>query len=120
MLTLLDKKVYYDQFRLLSALQFGLVSLGIVILLAGVWIVSIKTDAPQVEVEAEVVDSLPDDEAYQETSTEEALMDERPTPSDLKRRIVEFSRALLSSDDGLRGLSIGIAASSPGECALRS
>lgn len=36
--------IYYNQWGMLSGLQIGLVSLGTCILLAGVWIVSIKNN----------------------------------------------------------------------------
>ncbi|EPQ60636.1 hypothetical protein GLOTRDRAFT_135286 [Gloeophyllum trabeum ATCC 11539] len=42
--------VYYDQFSLLSTLQLLLVSLGIVVLLAGVWVVSVYAGAGGVDV----------------------------------------------------------------------
>lgn len=45
-ISILSGLIYFDQWALLSALQIGLVSLGTIVLLAGVWIVSIKVPDP--------------------------------------------------------------------------
>lgn len=47
--------IFYDQWDQLSALQFGLVALGTAILLAGVWIVSLKA-APKCDTEEREMD----------------------------------------------------------------
>lgn len=43
--SIITSLVYYDQFKLLSDLQVGLIVLGTIILLAGVWIVSLGTSS---------------------------------------------------------------------------
>ncbi|KAH9824974.1 hypothetical protein DFH28DRAFT_1091439 [Melampsora americana] len=43
--SIITSLVYYDQFKLLSDLQIGLIVLGTIILLAGVWIVSLGTSS---------------------------------------------------------------------------
>ncbi|TFK57080.1 hypothetical protein OE88DRAFT_1715847 [Heliocybe sulcata] len=48
--SIINGLMYYDQFSLLSTLKLCLVSLGIVILLAGVWVVSVYAGAGGVDV----------------------------------------------------------------------
>lgn len=45
--------VYYDQFALIPPLHLGLVILGIVVLLAGVWIVSVNSESGDPESDSE-------------------------------------------------------------------
>ncbi|KIY71649.1 hypothetical protein CYLTODRAFT_418711 [Cylindrobasidium torrendii FP15055 ss-10] len=61
--SILNGLVYFDQFELIPPLYLGLVSLGIVILLAGVWVVSIHSgeggegsDSDESDTESAVID----------------------------------------------------------------
>ncbi|KIM85197.1 hypothetical protein PILCRDRAFT_66375, partial [Piloderma croceum F 1598] len=56
--------VYFDQFALISPLHLGLVAVGIIILLVGVWVVSIQAGGGGVDVDRwkEGGESLSDDE----------------------------------------------------------
>jgi hypothetical protein len=58
--------VYFDQFSLISPLHLGLVVVGIVVLLAGVWVVSIQAGSGGVDVDRwqEGEQPLSDDVAY--------------------------------------------------------
>ena len=110
--------VYYDQWRLLSALQFGLVILGMVVLLVGVWVVSLKTaDDSLAANEEEVTPLVPD--------AEDIMIDMTGYSSDED----ELDDKKLEDETGLaaikrffafetRGFSIGIGASSPGTSLL--
>ncbi|KAM0793572.1 hypothetical protein ACM66B_001008 [Microbotryomycetes sp. NB124-2] len=97
--------IYYDQWDELAAWQFVLVALGTILLLSGVWTVSLKT-------EAEMAPSMSDE------ASESALAD-----SDHEHGhgavIAEPDSYLSDSEEEPaewipKGLSIGIAASSPG------
>jgi len=43
--------VYFDQFALISPLHLGLVAVGIIVLLVGVWVVSIQAGGGGVDVD---------------------------------------------------------------------
>ena len=45
--------VYFDQFSLITSLHLGLVSVGIAVLLAGVWVVSIHSEPPPADTSDE-------------------------------------------------------------------
>ncbi|KZT30582.1 hypothetical protein NEOLEDRAFT_1082700 [Neolentinus lepideus HHB14362 ss-1] len=68
--SIINGLVYYDQFSLLSVLQLWLVSLGIIVLLAGVWVVSMYAGAGGVDVGPWHEEEGEDDEALDEISTE--------------------------------------------------
>lgn len=110
--------VYYDQWRLLSALQFGLVSLGIVVLLVGVWVVSLKTaDEPvtlaDVEESTPLVaepDTMIDMTGYS-SEEEDDDDDKKENRLDVIKKFFAFEA---------RGFSIGISASSPGQWFTRN
>lgn len=55
--------MYYDQWSRLTPLQDGLMSLGIAILLGGVWIVSIKSPAEEVTEDIDLDECSSDEEA---------------------------------------------------------
>jgi hypothetical protein len=82
-----------------------------VVLLTGVWIVSIKSNGSRGAAEVDIREDVNPEMALEE---EEAAMDMGSSSSDLKNRFAGFSKTLLS-EEGPRGLSIGISASSPGE-----
>lgn len=154
---ILNGLVYYDQVKLLSGLQIGLVVLGTAVLLTGVWVVSIRAGSPgpssQVDDEddsATVVDEEAADHAATETtpligstSSRVAFNDEptsidyhdgsvgeddeeddeewsdeereRRRKNDFKRTIEQVYRMFVDEEhSGVRGLSIGLGAASPG------
>ena len=100
-------------------------SLGIVVLLAGVWIVSIKSSDAPVEgdsidmhdteegEEDDLFDGEGEDDAYE--LDEDDRSPEEETFGDLKGRIAHLYQAFLLDQAGPpRGFSVGISASSPG------
>lgn len=102
-------------------------SLGIVVLLAGVWIVSIKSsDAPAEGESIDLTDTEEEDEddallsgndedgdAYELEESDHSPEEE--TFGDLKRRMSHLYQAFLLDQAGPpRGFSVGISASSPG------
>lgn len=135
--------MYYDQWSRLTPLQDGLMSLGIAVLLGGVWIVSIKSPAEEItedidmdecssdeesaflssrrrssrhslDAEAGEDYDIGDDEENEETTADTQLHKEE-TFGDLKTRIASLYQAFLTDQAGPpRGFSIGISASSPG------
>jgi len=119
---------YYNQWSMLTGLQDGLMCLGIGVLLAGVWIVSIKSTDEEVEEHDLVQVSDEDDEDADESDgllrrqdgfdedDEEAIRSpDEETFGDLKSRIANLYQAFLLDQAGPpRGFSVGIAASSPG------
>lgn len=132
--------MYYDQWNRLTPLQDGLMSLGIAILLGGVWIVSIKSPAKEVTEDIDLDECSSDEEATFLSSRQRGSRDsfdveagedyddddEEPergamqshkeeTFGDLKTRIASLYQAFLTDQAGPpRGFSIGISASSPG------
>lgn len=98
--------IYYDQWDELSGLQFGLVSLGTVILLAGVWTVSIKAE-PKCDLEDEDEDLVAPASAAGFTDEPESLLVllDNSDSDDSDEEPVEWIP---------RGLTIGIGAASPG------
>lgn len=132
--------MYYDQWNRLTPLQDGLMSLGIAVLLGGVWIVSIKSPAEEVtedidldecssDEEAAFLSShrrssrdsldietgVDDDEDDEEEREDMQHHDREETFGDLKTRIASLYQAFLTDQAGPpRGFSIGISASSPG------
>ena len=102
---------------MLSSLQIGMVCLGMVLLLAGVWVVSLKSDAP-VESESAVVDS-PEMAATARLSESEPLLGSQrmaDDESDDEDDDDEEPQWLSGLFDQVRprGFSIGIGAASPG------
>lgn len=94
--------IYYDQLDALSSLQIGLVTLGTVILLAGVWIVSLRAEASK-QKDSAAKPLLPGPGAYSEEPESDG--DEES----------ERSCDHVAPGEWLpRGLSIGISATSPG------
>ncbi|EGG03447.1 uncharacterized protein MELLADRAFT_65591 [Melampsora larici-populina 98AG31] len=55
--SIITSLVYYDQFKLLSDLQVGLIVLGTIILLAGVWIVSLGTSSTTTSSSSSIIAS---------------------------------------------------------------
>lgn len=134
--------MYYDQWSRLTPLQDGLMSLGIAVLLGGVWIVSIKSPAEEVVEDIDMDECSSDEEAGFLSSTRssfdiesgERYRDEfqdgddeeqegqngiqqhrEETFGDLKHRIAALYQAFLNDQAGPpRGLAIGISAASPG------
>ncbi|KAK4705451.1 magnesium transporter, partial [Phenoliferia sp. Uapishka_3] len=93
--------IYYDQWDMLSSLQIGLVSLGTVILLAGVWIVSNKAERKEAKEK-----SLSHTQFGALAFTEEPQSDGDESDADsILSGPVEWIP---------RGLTIGIGAASPG------
>lgn len=116
--------MYYNQWRQLSPLQDGLMSLGIAVLLAGVWVVSIKSsdepregdniDMTDTEEEEDGLLSREDDEDAYEVDDDDRSPEEE-TFGDLKGRIAHLYQAFLLDQAGPpRGFSVGISAASPG------
>ncbi|KAM0749825.1 hypothetical protein T439DRAFT_326722 [Meredithblackwellia eburnea MCA 4105] len=93
--------IYYDQWDMLTNLQFGLVSLGTAILLAGVWIVSIRNDTKD---EAKVVTGQRGSFGAGPL-TDEPESDGEDSDASSMQGPVEWIP---------RGLTIGIGAASPG------
>ncbi len=69
--SILNGLVYFDQFALIPPLHLGLVSLGIVILLGGVWVVSIQSG----EGDADSWSEEPDEEMLEDLHTSSHLGD---------------------------------------------
>ena len=95
--------------------------LGIAVLLAGVWIVSIKSAADDEDEELSLLDATEDysdlEAGAEEPSTpiEQDMHADEETYTDLKSRIANLYQAFLLDQAGPpRGFSVGIAASSPG------
>ncbi|KAK4055116.1 hypothetical protein OIV83_000396 [Microbotryomycetes sp. JL201] len=95
--------IYYDQWDELSAWQFVLVALGTVLLLSGVWTVSLRTAAEA----AASVSGEASESAVADSDQEHDHVFQEPDSylSDSEDEPVEWLP---------KGLSIGIAASSPG------
>lgn len=162
--SILNGLVYYDQVRLLSALQIGLVVLGTAVLLSGVWVVSIRAGSPapglrddeeeevrsvgDIEAGSEVeatertpligstattshvafsdeptefaADPFDGEEDEEEEGDEEEGWDEeererRRKQNEFRRTIEQVYRMFVDEEhSGVRGLSIGLGAASPG------
>lgn len=133
--------MYYDQWNRLTPLQDGLMSLGIAILLGGVWIVSIKSPAEEIVEDIDMDECSSDEESaflssrhrdsrdsfdveagedYEEDDEANVTggamqLHKEETFGDLKNRIASLYQAFLVDQAGPpRGFSIGISASSPG------
>lgn len=158
---ILNGLVYYDQVKLLSGLQIGLVVLGTAVLLTGVWVVSIRAGSPapdsqggdDEEEEGTVVDeeamaeaatettpligssssrvafqdepiAIEDEDEEDEDEGEEGWSEEEREErrkNDFKRTIEQVYRMFVDEEhSGVRGLSIGLGAASPGALASRS
>lgn len=106
--------VYYDQWVLLAPIQIVFMSLGIVVLFVGVWIVSLKTTDETVEIgeadssERTPLMAEPADIEYDESSDSDDELNGRQAKglAAMKRFFTEARP---------RGFSIGIGASSPGK-----
>lgn len=112
-----DITVYYDQLDMLSSLQIGMVCLGMFLLLAGVWVVSLKSDPPA-EPEAVAVAEAPEMAATARMSESEPLLGSRAIEddSDYGSEAEDEPQWLSGLFDQVRprGFSIGIGAASPG------
>lgn len=133
--------MYYDQWSRLTPLQDGLMSLGIAILLGGVWIVSIKSPAEEIVEDIDMDECSSDEESaflsprhrttrdsfdveagedYEEEQEDDEEREgmqshKEETFGDLRTRIASLYQAFLNDQAGPpRGFSIGISASSPG------
>ncbi|KAK7468896.1 hypothetical protein VKT23_003393 [Stygiomarasmius scandens] len=73
--------VYFDQFALISPLHLGLVCLGIVVLLAGVWIVSIQAGGGGVDFAA-----WNSEDEISAVDEEESCIESTPPPATISSR----------------------------------
>jgi len=122
--SIINGLVYFDQFSALSTRNLLLVILGIAILLGGVWVVSIQTNADVAELagaesedlaESPTVSRRPshavDEELALGSPIEElSIPGVASRPSVMKRRYP----SLLGPESGSGGFSIGLSPSSPG------
>jgi len=120
--SIINGLVYFDQFAVLSTTNLLLVMLGIAVLLAGVWVVSIQTNADAAELlaeaEAEELVESPtvsrrashavDEEVAIGSPIEDSSSPVVASRPSMKRRYP----SLLGPDSG--GFSIGLSPSSPG------
>ena len=84
--SIVNGRVYFDQFSLIPLLDLGLVGLGIVVLLGGVWVVSIQSGGKEMDIEpwSESGDEIGDAtyESLGETSGRRRPQIERETASE--------------------------------------
>lgn len=109
--------IYYDQLELIAPVHLMLVAVGIVILLAGVWIVSIQAGKGVVEVatewEEEVMDAIEDPlppslaAAMEQQTTSTSAPTRHPSSPTLRPRARMVSEPLLSSLGHHRDFSSG-------------
>lgn len=120
--SIINGLVYYDQFGALSGLHIGLVVVGIVVLLGGVWAVSVTSrEGGGVEPGTWKV-TEEEEEADEEMEEGEAgaveALDERHSPFDGRspsRRRTRYGSLLgREGQGGSLSLSIGLSPTSPG------
>ena len=79
--------VYFDQFSLIPPLHLGLVGLGIVVLLGGVWVVSVQSEGKELDVEPWSESGGEDGDAAYE-SLGEASGRQRPRTVQMERETI--------------------------------
>lgn len=100
--------VFYNQWSQLSPLQISMLCVGITVLLAGVWIVSLQPG------DASSNDAAGDDEDGVELFEEDPDNYDWELSQPIKRSKLDSVKRMLL-EDAPRGFRIGLAASSPGE-----
>ncbi|GAA96943.1 uncharacterized protein L969DRAFT_90346 [Mixia osmundae IAM 14324] len=115
--SILNGLIYYDQWNQMTILQLLLVLLGVIVLLTGVWIVSLKSgqsDPARPEEQPLLPNDTTQDNEVSDAGWSYDEQSDDSTKEGLARRIAQFYDSLMNDEAPVRGLSIGIGASSPG------